>query len=87
LSARGRGSNCQAGRMKVLEEKNESVPQVEPGRCTGCGRCVAACPERLFTLEVSGFRKCAVLEEPQRCSRCGKCVTACLVGALVQAPE
>jgi NAD-dependent dihydropyrimidine dehydrogenase PreA subunit len=73
--------------MKVLEEKNGSVPQVEKERCTGCGRCVAACPERLFTLEVSGFRKYAVLEEPQRCIRCGKCVTACLVGALGPAPE
>lgn len=60
----------------------DSFIKVEQERCTGCGRCVAACDERLFTLEVSGFRKHAVLRFPERCTRCGKCVVQCPVGAL-----
>ena len=56
--------------------------RVELLRCTGCGRCVAACPERILTLEVSGFRKHAALKEQLRCSGCLRCVPACPVGAL-----
>jgi ferredoxin len=58
------------------------VPEVNIKRCSGCGRCVAACPERLFTLEVAGYRKFAALKEPQRCTRCLQCLAACPIGAL-----
>ena len=57
-------------------------PEVDAARCTGCGRCIAACAERLFTLEVSGYRKHSVLTEPLRCTRCLNCLAACPVGAL-----
>ncbi len=59
-----------------------SVPVVDRKRCSGCGRCVAACPERLISLEVEGYRKYAVLQEPWRCTRCGACVAACPLGVL-----
>jgi ferredoxin len=62
--------------------KNQRHPGVEVARCSGCGRCVAACPERLFTLEVSGFRKHAVLGSPERCTLCLDCLAACPVQAL-----
>ena len=68
--------------MTVLTENLESYPEVDAARCTGCGRCVSACPERLFTLEVSGFRKHAVLLVSTGCNRCLLCRSACLVGAL-----
>jgi len=61
---------------------HDSVPEIEITRCTGCGRCVAACRERVITLEVSGFRKHAALVTPLRCSRCQSCLAACPVGAL-----
>jgi ferredoxin len=59
-------------------------PEVAPERCSGCGRCVAACPARLFTLETAGYRKYAVRLSPERCSNCLRCVEACPVGALVR---
>lgn len=60
------------------------LPEVTTVRCSGCGRCVAACPDRLFTLETAGYRKYAVLLSPARCSTCLLCVAACPVGALVR---
>lgn len=61
-------------------------PEVDITRCTGCGRCVAACPDRLFTLEVSGYRKHTVLTSPARCNLCLKCLAACPVRALTPPP-
>ena len=58
------------------------LPQVDITRCTGCGRCVAACPFRLFTLEVEGYRKHAVLAAPEACIGCLLCIEACPVKAL-----
>uniref|UniRef100_C6DZQ5 4Fe-4S ferredoxin iron-sulfur binding domain protein n=1 Tax=Geobacter sp. (strain M21) TaxID=443144 RepID=C6DZQ5_GEOSM len=58
------------------------APVVDKLRCTGCGRCVAACGSRLITFEVEGFRKHARLGAPERCSGCLACVEACPVGAL-----
>lgn len=55
---------------------------IDPARCTGCGRCVAACPGRLITLDPIGSRKIAWLKTPERCTLCGKCCAECPVGAL-----
>ena len=54
-------------------------------RCTGCGRCVAACNEKLLTLDLCGTRKTAVIRNAERCNLCGKCVSECLVGAMKEA--
>jgi len=49
-------------------------------KCTGCGRCIAACRFRALSLQTErpdGFgRKLAVLT-PERCTECGECVPAC----------
>lgn len=56
------------------------APKIDEARCTGCGRCVAACRDRFLTLEVAGYRKHAQL----RCQECGGCL-ACLAACPVRA--
>lgn len=51
-------------------------------RCTGCGRCVAACPPRVLWLETHRWRKTAVLHDPAACTGCERCEPACPFGAI-----
>lgn len=44
-------------------------------KCTGCGRCVAACPQHAVSLDPE--TKTAVIDRTL-CTNCGRCVTACL---------
>lgn len=46
-------------------------------RCSGCGRCVAACPERIITLATEQHRKRATVTDAERCTHCGRCIVAC----------
>jgi len=53
-------------------------PVVSASRCTGCGWCVAACPDHLLVLEPdAGGRKAAALALPELCPGCGKCIPVC----------
>lgn len=65
-----------------VSSKGKARPVVTPGRCTGCGWCVAACPDHLLILQVSGHRKSAELALPQACTGCAKCVPVCNFGAI-----
>ena len=66
----------------ALKPDLQGGPQIDSARCTGCGRCVAACPEKILTLEVAGFRKHAVIMHPDRCNMCGRCIAECPVEAV-----
>jgi len=61
-----------------------AVPTISVELCSGCGRCVAACPEKIFTLETVRFHKNAVIRYPEHCTACGRCLHACPVTALQQ---
>jgi NAD-dependent dihydropyrimidine dehydrogenase PreA subunit len=54
----------------------------DPERCSGCGRCISACPERLYTFEIINNRKRSLNKSPEKCSFCGRCVKACPLGII-----
>ncbi len=63
-----------------------AAPDINIKRCSGCGRCVAACPERIITLETEKHRKHAIIIAPQQCSNCGACIAACPIEAISSRP-
>ncbi len=61
------------------------LPQVDPGRCTGCGRCVAVCPPHVLCLEPRGWEKTALLHDAAGCTGCSLCELRCPFGAIAMA--
>lgn len=53
------------------------IPHINASRCSGCGRCIAICPLRLFAFESQGWRKVSALQDSEACNGCGKCATHC----------
>ena len=53
------------------------LPEVDADRCTGCGRCVAACEPRVLSLETTNWRKAAVLHGRADCTGCSLCAVVC----------
>jgi MinD superfamily P-loop ATPase len=58
------------------------IPQVDEGRCTGCGRCSEVC--EYHAIAVLGSK---VLVFPQLCHGCGSCIRQCPEGALREIPS
>lgn len=52
--------------------------RLDPGRCTGCGRCAEVCPHGVFTL-VDGT---ALVADRDGCMECGACAANCASGAI-----
>ncbi|NLI47649.1 MAG: 4Fe-4S dicluster domain-containing protein [Acidobacteria bacterium] len=83
-----------ARRFAVLRPVHTTnfLPAVDAACCTGCGRCVDACPVAAMVLAASGEpggpRRRARVDE-SRCLGCGVCVQSCTGGAirLVSRPE
>ena len=53
------------------------LPAIDPERCTGCGRCVAACEPRVLSLETRHWRERAVLDDAAGCTGCSLCAVRC----------
>jgi ferredoxin len=58
------------------------IPIIDAARCSGCGRCIAACHLGLFAFERQGWRKISVLQDQDRCTGCAKCDAMCPVSAI-----
>jgi NAD-dependent dihydropyrimidine dehydrogenase PreA subunit len=58
--------------------KNVVSLRLDPGLCTGCGRCLEVCPRCVFALE----GKKAVVTELDNCLECGACERNCAFGAI-----
>ncbi|WP_296492490.1 4Fe-4S binding protein [Rhodoferax sp.] len=58
------------------------IAQVDPARCSGCGRCISACELRLLAFETKAWKKRTVLQDGDRCSGCGECAARCPVAAI-----
>lgn len=55
------------------------LAELEHGACTGCGRCVEACPfAALEAAEAGGIPQVSA----ERCMGCGACLTSCPEQAL-----
>jgi ferredoxin len=67
------------------------IPESDAELCTGCGKCVAACPVEAMTLVSANDpekpkRKAARLDE-DLCLGCGVCVPACPEGGITLTPR
>lgn len=76
---------------KYIDDRSKSIV-IDRSKCIKCGRCVAACREKIGT-EIMNFRTdndnnlCVGPEnlacfDETKCLLCGQCVAACPVGAL-----
>lgn len=54
------------------------LPRLDPALCTGCGDCIAICPENALA-QVAGK---AALTRPDACTYCTTCEDVCPTGAI-----
>lgn len=59
------------------QEVGRPIPEVDPARCTGCGRCAEVC--QYHAIAVVGQK---VLVFPELCHGCGSCAFNCPAGAI-----
>lgn len=56
--------------------------QIDPARCTRCGRCVRTCPASLWQLDEDAAAATPIAEAETLCVACGHCAAACPGGAI-----
>jgi ferredoxin len=67
--------------MVEVSRRRRLLPDIS-ARCTGCGRCVAACDPHVLWLEPHGWEKSAVLHDPEGCTGCSRCAVVCPFDAI-----
>jgi len=62
------------------------LPDINPQRCTGCGRCISACGPHVLVLERQGWDKVSALTDAAACTGCHHCAWHCPFGAITMRP-
>ncbi len=94
-ACQGLGDCVKVCQFDALHMGDDGLPHVDENNCTGCGMCIAECPQNLlakFSKEDKGaFARCSNRNpnKPQilksckvGCIKCGKCEKACKVDAI-----
>ncbi len=79
--------------FEAITMGSDGLPVVDPNKCTACGKCVAACPKKLFELtpiDKYYYVKCSSTDPGAivtkvcsvGCIACRKCEKACPIGAI-----
>jgi len=73
--------------MSLLYYTSAITLEIDPGKCTGCGRCVEVCPHDVFELVETDTgnghrRRRASIAAKFRCMECGACAMNCKSGAI-----
>lgn len=59
-----------------------ALPAIDPGRCTGCGWCVAVCEPHVLSLHAVNGRKTSNLHDSNGCTGCALCAVRCPFDAI-----
>jgi H+/Na+-translocating ferredoxin:NAD+ oxidoreductase subunit B len=89
----GHGTCMRACPFDAITMSPDNLPQINPAKCTACGKCVAACPKQV--IELAKAAKAVVISCHSRdkgvdvkkkcqvgCIACGICVRTCPVDAI-----
>jgi len=72
--------------LSPMHAPRKALPAIDPGRCTGCGWCVGACPPHVLSLQVQGMgrfgAKRSVLHDAPGCTGCALCALRCPFDAI-----
>ncbi|WP_423458175.1 ATP-binding protein [Ottowia sp. VDI28] len=59
-----------------------ALPAIDPGRCTGCGWCVAVCGPHVLSLHAVNGSKTSTLDDTAGCTGCALCAVRCPFDAI-----
>ncbi|GAA6142348.1 4Fe-4S binding protein [Hydrogenophaga sp. 5NK40-0174] len=69
--------------MLPIAKNPKALPVIDPGRCTGCGWCVGACPENVLALQLAeDWTKRSQLSNASGCTGCARCAVRCPFDAI-----